>query len=138
MIFSNIFAKTATFLVSQGGSSAMGGRADSSTVQQAEQFFQEALQHCPQNVNAMLGLASLLRHKGDVEQCQVGTGLQFGNKIAAFAEITCFKNVGSMQKNNICRSVPRRSHGDAVRDDVPQLGSRGSSCAVGEFVEVPS
>ena len=45
--------------------------ADSNENQQAEQLFNEALQHSPHNTIAMLGLATLSRNRGDVEQCQV-------------------------------------------------------------------
>ena len=38
--------------------------------QSAEQSFQDAIQHNPQNTKAMLGLAKILFDRGDKEQCQ--------------------------------------------------------------------
>ena len=38
-------------------------------VQSAEQYFQEGVQHNPQNTKAMLGLAKILHARGDREQC---------------------------------------------------------------------
>ncbi len=38
--------------------------------QQADASYNEALQHSPNNIKAMLGIANQCRSKGDVEQCQ--------------------------------------------------------------------
>lgn len=68
---SDICEKMASTFASQVTSHELSvASSNSSTSSQADALFQEALQHNPQNISAMLGLAKLCRERGDMEQCQ--------------------------------------------------------------------